>query len=86
MMIAMPRLRPDWTAWANAKVLPVGRAALAAFLLGWVGALLGMSEVWFVGPLAKAAGGADIGVWVGSGFTLIAYPPLRWLEIRKSGR
>ena len=86
MMKFMPHLRPDWDMWAERRKLPIGLAALMSFLLGWVGAVLGMDEVWFVGPLAAAAGGADIGMWVGSLFTLVAFPPLRCLEIRKFGR
>jgi len=35
----------DWTAWNDKNKLPVGLAALMAFLLGWMGAILGMYEV-----------------------------------------
>lgn len=69
-----------------------------------------MSEVWYTGPVAKAAGkpdlGADLGFEVGSScsirhplridadvhpqlaaaFAAVAYPPMRWLEIRLTGR
>lgn len=65
-----------------------------------------MSEVWYTGPLGKAAGdlyGADLGFEVSStsfalyyilifgcqlaaAFAAVAYPPLRWLEIRLTGR
>ena len=84
--IFKPRLGLDWTAWADRRKLPIGYAALLAFLLGWAGAVLGMSELWFVGPLATASGGADVGMWVGSGFTLISFPLLRWLEVKRFGR
>ena len=76
----------DWTRWEDKLYLPVGIAALVAFLLGWLGAVLGMYQVWYVGRLAELAGGSDIGMWVGCGFALISYPPLRWLEIKKFGR
>lgn len=78
----------DWTAWEDRKRLPVGVAACTAFLLGWMGAILGMYQVWYVGPIAKLAGdtGADVGMWVGCGFALITFPPLRWLELKKFGR
>jgi len=79
-------LQFDWAAWADRSKMPIGIAALIAFLLGWVGAVLGMYQVYFVGPLALASGGADVGMWVGCGFTLIAFPPLRWLELRWSKR
>lgn len=75
-------LNLDWARWEDKSYLPVGIAALAAFLLGWVGAVLGMYQVWYTGPLAARAGSADVGLWVGSGFTLVTYPPLRVLELR----
>ncbi len=81
-----PRLGLDWTAWADPKRLPIGYAALLAFLLGWAGAVLGMSELWFVGPLATVSDGADVGMWVGCVFALASYPPLRYLEVKKFGR
>ncbi|KAF2732407.1 hypothetical protein EJ04DRAFT_513879 [Polyplosphaeria fusca] len=78
----------DWTAWEDPTRLPIGMAALASFLLGWMGAVLGMYQVWYVGPIAKLVGetGADIGMWVGCGFALLAFPPLRALELRVVGR
>ncbi|KAK1758021.1 putative purine-cytosine transporter [Echria macrotheca] len=76
----------DWERWEDKKYLPVGVAALAAFLLGWVGAILGMYQVWYVGPLAERAGMSDIGLWVGCGFTLVSYPPMRWAELKMLGR
>lgn len=78
----------DWAAWENKQVLPVGLAALIAFLLGWMGAILGTSQVWYVGPIARliADTGADVGVWVGCGFALVVFPPLRLLELRFLGR
>ncbi|KAK5163114.1 Vitamin B6 transporter [Saxophila tyrrhenica] len=82
-----PRLPAiDWDAWSDPQKMPVGLAALAAFLLGWVGAVLGMYQIYFTGPLAAASGGADVGVWVGTGFVLLFFPPLRWLELKKFGR
>lgn len=76
----------DWAHWEIRSKVPVGIAALVAFLLGWVGAVLGMYQTWFVGPLAKACGGADVGMWVGCAFTLAVYPPLRLWEKRWIGR
>ena len=82
-----PRLpKLDWDAWADPRKMPIGLAALVAFLVGWVGAVLGMYQIYFVGPLARLSGWADVGVWVGSGFTLLVFPPLRWLEIKRFGR
>ncbi|KAI8623951.1 permease for cytosine/purines, uracil, thiamine, allantoin-domain-containing protein [Xylariaceae sp. FL1651] len=76
----------DWSRWEDGSYLPIGYAALTSFLLGWVGAVLGMYQVWFTGPLALLAGPADVGLWVGTGFTIISYIPLRWLELKVVGR
>lgn len=43
----------DWTAWNDRARLPVGLAALLAFLVGWAGAILCMAQVWYIGPLAR---------------------------------
>ena len=76
----------NWERWADRDGVPIGIAALVAFLLGWVGAILGMNQTWFVGPLAAACGSADVGMWVGCAFALVFYPPLRWWEKRQFGR
>lgn len=76
----------DWTRWEDKSYLPIGYAALVSFLLGWVGAVLGMYQVWYTGPLATLSGPADVGVWIGTGFTIVSYLPLRWLELRVVGR
>ena len=81
-----PKLVIDWDAWADPKRMPVGIAALSAFLLGWLGAVLGMSQIYFVGPLARLGGYADVGMWVGAGFALVSYAPLRHFELKKFGR
>jgi len=74
----------DWTAWQDKSRLPVGIAAFVSFLLGWMGAILGMYQIWYIGPIAKLVGdvGADVGLWVGCGFSLLAFPPLRVLELK----
>ncbi|KAM4061137.1 purine-cytosine permease family protein [Hirsutella rhossiliensis] len=76
----------DWSRCEDRAHLPAGWAALAAFLLGWVGAVLGMSQAWYVGPLAKLAATADVGLWIGCGFTLVTFAPLRHLELKLVGR
>lgn len=78
----------DWTAWNDKSRLPIGIAALIAFIVGWVGAVICMDQVYFVGPVAKQIGeyGADLGIWVGSSFAVVVYPGLRWLELKKFGR
>ena len=52
----------DWAAWNQQESLPMGIAALIAFLIGWAGAILCMAQVWYIGPIAKLVGeyGADV--------------------------
>ena len=52
----------DWTVWNQQSKLPMGIAALLAFLVGWAGAILCMAQVWYIGPIAKQVGdyGADV--------------------------
>ena len=78
----------DWSAWEDKTHLPLGVAALTAFLIGWAGAIIGMYQVWYIGPVAKLVGGigADIGIWLGMGFAALTFPPLRYLELRYFGR
>lgn len=78
----------DWTAWQDKKRLPVGIAASISFLIGWAGAVLGMDQVWYVGPAGSKIGGygGDIGAWMTIAFTCITYPPLRYLEMKRFGR
>ena len=55
----------DWENWNNREKLPVGIAALVAFLVGWAGSILSMAQVWYIGPIAAEVGeyGADVSVW-----------------------
>ncbi|KAF7589608.1 hypothetical protein BBP40_004022 [Aspergillus hancockii] len=77
----------DWSAWNCQQKLPVGVAASVAFLIGWAGAIVGMNQVYYTGPIANAVvGGCDLGIWLGFGFTAVAFPPLRMLELRVIGR
>ncbi|KAL9052329.1 MAG: hypothetical protein Q9162_005473 [Coniocarpon cinnabarinum] len=66
--------------------LPPGIAAVAAFIVGVVGVVMGMSQVWFIGPIAKKIGdpeyGGDIGFELGFAFAAVAYFILRPLELR----
>lgn len=52
----------NWSAWNNPSKLPIGIAGFIAFGIGWVGAVLCMAQVWYIGPIAKLVGenGADV--------------------------
>ena len=78
----------DWAAWEDKKRLPIGIAALLSWLIGWAGAIVGMDQVWYKGPVAREIGGygGDIGAWMSIGFACVVYPPLRYLELKKFGR
>ncbi|KAJ5898310.1 hypothetical protein N7504_008598 [Penicillium tannophilum] len=77
----------DWTAWNDKKKLPVGLAACTAFLCGWAGAVLGMWQTWFTGPIAKlVASGIDVGIPLSMSWAALVYPLLRYAELRYFGR
>ena len=78
----------QWEDWNDRTKLPLGIAALIAFLVGWVGSILCMAQVWYVGPLAALISeyGGDMGNYVGFAWAGLVFPPLRWLELRKFGR
>ncbi|KAL9115753.1 MAG: hypothetical protein Q9227_000121 [Pyrenula ochraceoflavens] len=78
----------DWSAWNEREKLPLGIAALVAFLVGWVGAILCMAQVWYTGPIAGLVGeeGGDMGNYVGFGVATVAYGVGRWVERRLTGR
>lgn len=52
----------NWDAWNEPSKLPIGIAGFIAFGVGWVGAVLCMAQVWYIGPLAGLVGdyGADV--------------------------
>ena len=70
--------------------LPPGIAAIVAFCFGVMGMVLGMSQVWFVGPIALTAGespyGGDVGFELGAAFAATTYLILRPIEIKFFGR
>ena len=78
----------NWDAWDDHRKLPVGLAALVAFLVGWAGSILSMAQVWYIGPFAAQVGeyGGDMGNYVGFSWAGIVFPGLRWLELRHYGR
>src|ERR1700686_4053849 len=68
-----------WSDWNRQEKLPIGIAAVMAFCVGWVGAVLCMAQYYFTGPIAKPIGdyGGDMGNYVGFAFASLIYPPLR---------
>ncbi|KAG4440991.1 hypothetical protein IFR05_003555 [Cadophora sp. M221] len=79
----------DPSIYMDAKLLPPGIAAVTAFLFGAMGAVLGMSQVWFIGPIGKLCGtayGGDVGFELAFAFAAITYIPLRYFEKKHFGR
>jgi purine-cytosine permease-like protein len=78
----------DWSAWEDKKRLPVRVAALIVFLVGSIGPIVGMYQVWWTGPVARKLGdtGADLGIWPGNAISGVVYPPLRYLELKEIER
>lgn len=74
--------------WNAQRKLPVGIAALAAFLVGWAGAILCMTQVYYTGPISLAISGygGDLGNYVGFAWAALVFPPLRYFELRRLGR
>lgn len=69
--------------------LPPGMAAASAFGIGVVGAVLGMAQVWFTGPVGRLCGGAiggDVGFELAFGFAGVSYVVLRAVERGYYGR
>jgi len=69
--------------------LPPSFAAILAFCFGVMGAVLGMAQVWFTGPIGKLCGtefGGDVGFELAFSFAAISYIVLRTFEKRYFGR
>ena len=74
----------------NPGKLPPGIAAVTAFCFGVAGMITGMSQVWWVGPIALHAGappfGGDVGFELGFAFSATSYLILRKIELKYFGR
>lgn len=69
--------------------LPPGFAAISAFVAGVVGAVLGMAQAWFTGPIGRLCGaefGGDVGFELAFSFAAVVYLCLRSVERRYFGR
>lgn len=63
--------------------LPPGMAAVTAFAVGVVGAVLGMAQVWWTGPVGRLCGGAfggDVGFEMAFAMSAVSYGVLRSVE------
>lgn len=75
--------------YLDSSKLPPGIAAIVAFCFGVMGAVLGMAQVWFTGPIGKLCGteyGGDVGFELAFAFAAVTFIPLRYFEKRHFGR
>ncbi|KAI1190352.1 permease for cytosine/purines, uracil, thiamine, allantoin-domain-containing protein [Nemania serpens] len=74
----------DLDAWNNPARLPIGLGAMAAFLVGVVGWILGMVETWYVGPVGNLIGsrGGDVANELTFIVTMVTYLPARYFELK----
>lgn len=79
----------NFNIWNDYLRLTQGYAASIAFIVGATGAAVGMSQTYWVGPIARLIGGdngGDIAMWLCMGFSGLVFPGLRYLELKKFGR
>ncbi|PNP46164.1 hypothetical protein TGAM01_v200247 [Trichoderma gamsii] len=74
----------DHAIWSDAKRLPLGVAALLSGILCFGMVVPCMDQVWWQGPIAKTTG--DIGFEMAFVVASLLYVPLRYAEIRLTGR
>jgi len=69
--------------------LPVGFAAMTAFGFGIMGAVLGMAQVYYTGPVGAKCGtefGGDVGFEMAFSCAFVSYIVLRYFEKKHFGR
>lgn len=78
----------DLESYNTLSKLPKGYAAIGAACVGIAGAVLGMSQQWYTGVIARLIGpmGCDIGFELSAAFSGVTYPVLRYLEYKYIGR
>jgi purine-cytosine permease-like protein len=75
--------------WNTPSKLPMGLAAVLALIVGYcAGGVTGMSQTWYVGPIARmfSSYGGDVGVYLSGAFTIAVYFPARYLERKMTSR
>ncbi|KAF4630300.1 hypothetical protein G7Y89_g7840 [Cudoniella acicularis] len=75
--------------YTDASKLPPGFASILAFCFGVMGAVLGMAQVWFTGPIGALCGteyGGDVGFELAFGFSATSFCFLRYFEKKHFGR
>ncbi len=78
----------NWTVWNDFDTLTHGYAAIFSSFCGVAGAVVGMNQTYYVGPVAALVGndGGDLGMWLSMAFAGAVYPWLRYLELKFCGR
>ncbi len=77
--------RYDLSHWCKPRELPLGLAAIMAFLCACGIIVPCMAQVWYTGPIANAGTG-DIGIIVGFVLAAVVYPAIRVVEQWSCGR
>jgi purine-cytosine permease-like protein len=79
----------DLFAWDQIDKLPWGVAGTSALLAGYcAGGVPGMSQTWYVGPIAAKFGGfgGDVGIYMSGAITAVWYSVARTIELKYVGR
>lgn len=78
----------DVSIYDQPRKLPMGLSALFAFACGIAGAVIGMSQAWWVGPVAKKIGEyyGDVGFELSFSFAFVTFNVCRPFERKYFGR
>lgn len=78
----------NFTIWDDYDRLTHGYAAIFASLCGAAGAVVGMDQTYYVGPIGRLIGrdGGDLGMWLSMGFAGAVFVPLRYWELKVYGK
>ncbi|CCH60724.1 hypothetical protein TBLA_0D02190 [Henningerozyma blattae CBS 6284] len=82
------KIRYNWDKWNDPTVLTHGIAATLSFCCGVAGVVVGMAQVYWIGPVARHFGkyGGDLGMWLSMAICFVTYPPMRYIELKYFGR